>query len=405
MVRRVGERRKLDPGIYRLSTDKHSSSVVDCRTFHPFYCLFSSDLIHRRSSSIEPILDPSCKKEGFPHCTLSRIEVPVHPGGGSERTCPLGQSGKDSRLWTQFHREAAHQSSDVLKRIVTDGLARNGSVVDINSQGPGGFTPLMVAIVAEKGPWRIRSYSGHAVRSDSSSGSEHSEHDFLLSSSSHSSPHLAMRRMGKREMPESRVAALITPETDVNLTNDQGQTALHLAVFHSRGDYVQVLLAAKADPNVQDIWGQSPLHVAIGAAAEGPFKVLLDHPKTNIELKSQGGITPLMMTVMMVNQYMVKALVQRNADIAATDSEGTKEGRDGNGRSENCCMHLYKLCKGRWEMVKRDGGCAWNVVGNVHFFSSLFRSHCCSLGGHAVKLSNCLCARGQTMSRMLQIAR
>ena len=295
---------------------------------------FSSYLICRRSSSVEPILGTSNKKDGFPHCTLSRIEVPVHPGGASESSCVLGESGKDSRKWTLLHREAAHQSSDTLKWIVTGGVARNGSVVDINSQGPGGFTPLMVAIVAEKGPWRIRSHSGHAVRSDSSSGSEHSEHDFLLSSSSHNSPHLATRRMpGKREMQESRVAALITSDTDINLVNDQGQTALHLAVSHSRGDYVQVLLAAKADPNIQDMWGQSPLHVAIGAAAEGAFKVLLDHPKTNIELKSQGGITPLMMAVMMLNQNMVKILVQRNADIASTDSEGKR------CRSEEC-KHL-----------------------------------------------------------------
>lgn len=214
----------------------------------------------------------------------------------------------------------------------------------------------MVAIVAEKGPWRIRSHSGHTVRSDSSSGSEHSEHDFLLASS-HNSPHLPTRRIaGKREMQESRVAALITAETNVNLSNDQGRTALHLAASQGRGDYVQVLLAAKADPNVQDMWGQSPLHVAIGAGTEGAFKVLLDHPKTNIELKSQGGITPLMMAVKMLNQRMVKILVQRNAEIAAADNEGMRR---------NGWENETERINGNWDDGKEG------TIGSHEWFCSL----------------------------------
>lgn len=50
--------------------------------------------------------------------------------------------------------------------------------------------------------------------------------------------------------------------------------------------------------------------------------MLLDYPKTDINLKSDGGITPLMDAVKTTNMYMVKQLVKKNADISLTDYEG-----------------------------------------------------------------------------------
>ena len=54
--------------------------------------------------------------------------------------------------------------------------------MDINSQGLGRYTPLMVTIVAEKGTWRIRSHSGHAVRlkSQTEEGDEETNQSDLL---------------------------------------------------------------------------------------------------------------------------------------------------------------------------------------------------------------------------------
>ena len=50
--------------------------------------------------------------------------------------------------------------------------------------------------------------------------------------------------------------------------------------------------------------------------------MLLDFPKTDINLKSDGGITPLMDAVKTTNMYMVTQLVKNNANISLTDSEG-----------------------------------------------------------------------------------
>ena len=103
--------------------------------------------------------------------------------------------------------------------------------------------------------------------------------------------------------------------------------------------------SAKLIPNLQDIWGQSPLHVAIGSFADSIFKVcithllysfqlkhpmlfvlivqiLLEHPSTNLDLKSKGGITPLTLAVKMLNNHMVHALITKGVEISTTDSEG-----------------------------------------------------------------------------------
>ena len=57
----------------------------------------------------------------------------------------------------------------------------------------------------------------------------------------------------------------------------------------------------------------------------GALQMLINFPKTDINLKSDGGITPLMDTVKTTNIYMVKQLVKKNADISIADYEGRYE--------------------------------------------------------------------------------
>ena len=52
-------------------------------------------------------------------------------------------------------------------------------------------------------------------------------------------------------------------------------------------------------------------------------QVLLNCPRTKINLKSDGGITPLMAAVKMVNGFMVKQLLKRDSEIIAhVDDDG-----------------------------------------------------------------------------------
>lgn len=51
-------------------------------------------------------------------------------------------------------------------------------------------------------------------------------------------------------------------------------------------------------------------------------QLLVNHPRTDLNLKSDGGITPLIAAVKVVNQFMVKQLLKKNVDIGATDKDG-----------------------------------------------------------------------------------
>ena len=72
-------------------------------------------------------------------------------------------------------------------------------------------------------------------------------------------------------------------------------------------------------------------------------QVLLDYPKTSTELKSQGGVTPLIMCVKMANHSMLQQLIAKNVDIAATDNEG--EGNNFNAKFIYTVyfIHFYKM--------------------------------------------------------------
>lgn len=53
------------------------------------------------------------------------------------------------------------------------------------------------------------------------------------------------------------------------------------------------------------------------------IQVLLNCPRTKINLKSDGGTTPLMAAVKMVNGFMVKQLLKRDSEIiGSVDDDG-----------------------------------------------------------------------------------
>lgn len=167
---------------------------------------------------------------------------------------------------------------------------QNGKTQNVNTSGPGGFTPLMLAVTQ-----RHSGTSFNYSRSSSESSGDVAENSALIASSSSSkskgtkftngtsssssSDQNEVDRASRAgsSQPPNTVASLLAAKADVNAVNDFGQTALHLAASCGRGDYVKQLLEANADPNRQDNWGQSSLHVAIGASAEGAFTVCNKH--------------------------------------------------------------------------------------------------------------------------------
>lgn len=238
----------------------------------------------RHSGSLDAFDDPSptSTRKGnhpLPHFTWNQLDAPVKatpsedsatPSPKEGATCVIGQRGKDQRKWTYLHCEAARMSNDGRDLM-------SSSLRDINSQGPGGLTPLMVAIMSEDKYYRSRTgRPGGSIRSDSSSGSEYSEYDPMIVSQSPKFPRM-FTTIPHSKPYDSKIPTLIhAPLHNINLANDQGETALHLAVKHKRDEYIHYLLLIKADPNAQDRWGKTPLHVAIGAVNDTAAQVYTD---------------------------------------------------------------------------------------------------------------------------------
>ena len=66
----------------------------------------------------------------------------------------------------------------------------------------------------------------------------------------------------------------------------------------------------------------SPIPYIIHISPLSPLQLLVNHPRTDINLKSDGGVTPLIAAVKVVNQFMVNQLLKKNVDIGTTDKDG-----------------------------------------------------------------------------------
>lgn len=217
----------------------------------------------------------------------------------------LGQRGWDSRQWGVAHTRDVGKLVQQYKQL-------NGSHLSVDTPGPGGFTPLMLAVMRRPGTLSSMNY-----QSRSSSESSSDDQTALIPVPRGTPRHMLLPPI------DSSVPMLIEAKANLDAVNDYNQTALHLAAACSRPEYVDHLVENGANPNIQDNWGQTTLHAAIGAGAEGAFLVLLNCPRIKYNLKSDGGITPLMSAVKMVNGFMVKQLLKKDAEIiSSADEEG-----------------------------------------------------------------------------------
>ena len=227
----------------------------------------------------------------------SNIRVPVSDDATSTdepSTAVIGQVAHDSRKWNCLHYDAL-RNPKLVQELVEKYRRHNGKSVDINTPGPGGYTPLMLAVTQRHSTSSYESF-GLPCRSSSESSADVGELSALITTNAKSGKRVANGVNGSTDLTtscdstsfaiptqngvttrivplESSVSALIASNASLNTGNDFGQTALHLAAACSRGDYVKQLLDGGADPNLPDNWGQSPIHAAIGASAEGAFLV------------------------------------------------------------------------------------------------------------------------------------
>lgn len=122
------------------------------------------------------------------------------------------------------------------------------------------------------------------------------------------------------------VTLLLKAGVDPNLTDSQGQTALHVAAFSPgtpfRRNIVDLLIRNKANPNATDNFGRTALHIATLSQAEDVLSRLLECPNIEVNPKDKDRkVTPLHLAAWCNFYKIAEILINNKAQIDAEDGQ------------------------------------------------------------------------------------
>jgi ankyrin repeat protein len=122
-------------------------------------------------------------------------------------------------------------------------------------------------------------------------------------------------REGKRE---NVLAAITSPDVDVNVKAADGSTSLMWAAYNDDLELVRALLKAGARANVTSNFGATALSETIKLGNLSLFRVLLD-AGADIESPNLDNQTALMLAINTNQQEMAKLLIERGANVKAIE--------------------------------------------------------------------------------------
>ncbi|OPB38934.1 putative ankyrin repeat protein [Trichoderma guizhouense] len=109
---------------------------------------------------------------------------------------------------------------------------------------------------------------------------------------------------------------LIRRKAEVNVSDSQGRTALHIACLFSPMECIKALVEAGANVDTKDKFGRLPIHLAAGTDLIDAVAYLLDQYKgMDINVEDQDGWTPLMWAARSGSAGIITMLVQQGADV------------------------------------------------------------------------------------------
>ncbi|KAH0531311.1 hypothetical protein TsFJ059_000161 [Trichoderma semiorbis] len=111
---------------------------------------------------------------------------------------------------------------------------------------------------------------------------------------------------------------LIRRKAEVNITDSEGRTALHIACAYSPMECMKTLVEAGANVDTKDKFGRLPIHFAAGVDSVDVVAYLLDQYKDiHINVADQDGWTPLMWAARTGSADIITMLAERGADVWA----------------------------------------------------------------------------------------
>lgn len=116
------------------------------------------------------------------------------------------------------------------------------------------------------------------------------------------------------------------PETFVNEFNFLRQTPLHLAAITKQPHALDCLLRAGANPRLRDRHGNTVVHIVCTYGDGACLKALLNHstPKTVLNLQNYQGLTPVHLAVLSGSKDALKLLNTAGANLSAQDGTSGK---------------------------------------------------------------------------------
>jgi len=106
----------------------------------------------------------------------------------------------------------------------------------------------------------------------------------------------------------------------INLTANDGSTALHVAAYNGRVEAIRALIKAGANINQQKNGGNTPLHAAAYNGNVTAIRALLNG-NANINRRNEKGETPLYIAAHSGHLNAVESLLARNADISLATND------------------------------------------------------------------------------------
>ena len=155
---------------------------------------------------------------------------------------------------------------------------------NVNEEGRSGQTPLHVACIVESMEYIQKLTQQPTCDLD------------IQDDNGDTALHIAA--CSKWNSAEKIQCLLDSGRCDTNITNKQGHTPLHIATVNSQFDAIKILLnSTKCNPNIQDIHGNTALHLSMHQKSATGIEHFLMCDKVDVNIQNRQGDTPLHVAV------------------------------------------------------------------------------------------------------------
>ena len=221
----------------------------------------------------------------------------------------------DDEVIEAFHIPEAQRRLEVQNKFYTICYELfQGKIIDFNTEGIDvdftyeawdGYTALMMAAIKNNCPM---------IQLLLKNGANINKADYI------GNPALMIAINSKQ--PEAIECLLSNPKIAINQQNQDGWTALMLAVYQDNCALIQLLLNKGADSNKTNYEGDTALIIAVNRKNTDTVKCLLKSPGIAIDTENQNEWTALTLAAANNDVSIIKLLLDKGANINRTDASG-----------------------------------------------------------------------------------